>query len=195
MLAWLISGDGSEALAEGSGGSVWVLPADDQTVDSVLALNLVLSWAAQGVDGHSLLVPATHQPLAPQPHQDALSFRDKQQSDGEIRVRGQRSDHLTMGLGFPCTVQKSLMGVFSQTVWARRAMMKSGTLPSSSRTSTRLLIISLTWRRKTIGSDLQGSCTCVLGQHQAESQSRTRLRSSCYGARLLTSLWMARLST
>lgn len=41
-------------------------------MDSVLALNLVLSWLAQGVDGHSFLIPATHQQLAPQPHQDAL---------------------------------------------------------------------------------------------------------------------------
>lgn len=51
-----------------------------------------------------------------------------------------------MGLGVPCTVQKSLTGVFSHTVWGRRATIKSGILPISSRWSDFLNIFSFTWR-------------------------------------------------
>lgn len=56
------------------------------------------------------------------------------------------SNHFTMGLGVPCTVQKSLTGVFSHTVWGRRATMKSGILGISSSWSDFLNIFSFTWR-------------------------------------------------
>lgn len=41
------------------------------------------------------------------------------------------SNHLTIGLGWPETVQNSLTGVFSHTVWALRLIRKSGALGTS----------------------------------------------------------------
>lgn len=55
---------------------VCVVPADDQTVNSVLALNLVLSWSVQRVDKHSFFIPATNQELAGHPRQAPRSFRE-----------------------------------------------------------------------------------------------------------------------
>lgn len=41
---------------------VCAVPANDQTVDSILVFNLVLSWGAQWVDWHSSFIPAnSHQ--------------------------------------------------------------------------------------------------------------------------------------
>lgn len=154
--------------------SVCVVPADDQTVNSILALNLVLSWSVQRVDKHSFFIPATNQELAGRPRQAPRSFRDNRQI-WRFRVeplRRKGSDHLTMGRGFPCTVQNSLMGVFSHTVWGRRAMIKSGILGISSKNSTRLVIMSLTWRGQTIWSDV---CSVKLPPSQLPWESRMRV--------------------
>lgn len=45
--------------------SVLAVPANDQTVDSILVFDLVLSGGAQRVDGHSSFVPADSQQLKP----------------------------------------------------------------------------------------------------------------------------------
>lgn len=37
---------------------VFTVPANDQTVDSILVFNLVLSWVAQWVDWNSTFIPA-----------------------------------------------------------------------------------------------------------------------------------------
>lgn len=63
---------------------------------------------------------------------------------GQGLLRREYSDHLTMGREFPCTVQNNLTGVFSHTVWGRRATRKSGILGMSSNSSDLLLIMPWT---------------------------------------------------
>lgn len=53
---------------------VCVSPANDQTVDSILVFNLVLSWGAQGVDGRASFIPANSQESVTCSHLQALTL-------------------------------------------------------------------------------------------------------------------------